>query len=85
MTLRNIFSEHPVSVGESYLVHMGHASRFGLLMMMGGGACLVHSVLPFLFANTASSVIAQLHEQMLVNRRTVGRAAAASDESTAAS
>jgi len=85
MSLRNPFTEHPASIGETYLVHLGHAGRFALQMMMGGGACLVHSVLPFLFADTASRVIAQLHQQMVVNRRDVGRSAAASDGSTATS
>lgn len=81
MSLRSLFTEHPASIGETYLVHLGHASRFALQMMMGGGACLVHSVLPFLFADTASHVIAQLHQQMVVNRRAVGRTTAAHDGS----
>ncbi|MGH8236010.1 MAG: DUF6356 family protein [Steroidobacteraceae bacterium] len=85
MSLRSLFSEHPASVGETYLVHLGHASRFALQMMIGGGACLVHSVLPFLFANTASHVIAELHQRMLVDRRGVGRVAAPRDGSTSAS
>lgn len=85
MSLRRLFTEHPESIGETYLVHLGHASRFALQMMMAGIACLVHSVLPFLFADTASRVVTQLHQQMVAARRGVGRAAASGEESVAAS
>jgi hypothetical protein len=54
-------------------------------MMIGGGACLVHSLLPFLFADTASRVVAQLHERMIVNRRAGGREVTTRDSSAAGS
>jgi hypothetical protein len=80
MSVRKLFTEHPASVGETYLVHLAHASRFALHMLILGGACLIHSVLPFLFSNTASRAIAQLHERMVVNRRATGQAAAEQDD-----
>jgi hypothetical protein len=70
-----IFIEHPASVGESYSQHLVHASGFGWRMVVGGLACLVHGVLPFLFVRTGSRVIEQLHDRMVVNRaRTVSGA-----------
>jgi hypothetical protein len=63
------FSEHPASVGETYSEHMGHAACFGLRMIGAGIACLVHALLPFLFARTGSAAIAELNDRMVVNRR----------------
>jgi hypothetical protein len=65
----NPFTDHPASVGETYGEHLAAASGFGLGMIFGGLACLVHGLLPFLFVRTGSSTIARLHERMVVNRR----------------
>lgn len=62
------FTEHPASVGETYGEHFRVAGRFGTAMLLGGAACLVHAVLPFLFTRTGSGIITQLHERMVVNR-----------------
>ncbi|HEY6644661.1 DUF6356 family protein [Povalibacter sp.] len=67
--LRHLFSEHPASVGESYLTHLLAASTFALRMFAGGIACLVHAVLPFLFVHTGSDCVTRLHEEMLARRR----------------
>jgi Family of unknown function (DUF6356) len=65
----NPFIDHPASVGETYGEHLAAASGFGFSMILGGLACLVHGLLPFLFLRTGSSTIARLHERMVVNRR----------------
>jgi hypothetical protein len=62
------FTEHPESVGETYLEHMGTAAAFGTRLMAAGAACMVHSLLPFLFKTTASREIASLHSRMIANR-----------------
>ena len=67
--LQTLFTEHPGSVGESYGQHLGQASRFGVRMILGGLACLVHGVLPFLFMRTGSTTIAELHHRMVTHRR----------------
>ncbi len=69
MSLRQLFTEHPATVGETYLEHMRQAFGFSLKMLAGGTACLVHAVLPFLFVRTGSRIIAQLNDRMVVNRR----------------
>ena len=65
----NPFTDHPASVGETYGEHLVAASGFGLGMILGGFACLVHGLLPFLFVRTGSNAIARLHERMVINRR----------------
>lgn len=62
------FTEHPASVGESYLEHMGVAASFGGRMLAASLACFVHAVLPFLFLRTGSNTISTLHERMVRNR-----------------
>ena len=58
------FLAHPRSVGESYGEHAATASRFGFTMIVGGAACLVHALLPNLFARTASDTVKRLYGQM---------------------
>jgi hypothetical protein len=62
------FTEHPQSVGETYFEHMGSAFGFGIRMLGGGIACLMHGIFPFLFTKTGSSTIALLHDRMIANR-----------------
>jgi hypothetical protein len=74
MVLARLFTQHPASVGESYLQHLRAAATFGIRMLAGGLACLVHALLPFLFERTASHCIDQLHQRMVVNRADMQRA-----------
>lgn len=66
--LKRLFTEHPASVDETYLEHVGVALGFGFKMLIGTLVCLVHAFLPFLFIKTGSEVITQLHDQMVANR-----------------
>ena len=69
--LNDAFTAHPASVGESYAEHAGFAAGFGLTLIGAGLAALVHAVLPFACAATASDRIIAMH-RMIVARR--GRA-----------
>jgi len=73
MSLRRLFTDHPASVGETYAQHMRVATSFALRLMAGGLACLVHAVFPFLFEQTASRFVGELHQQMIVQRTRIGR------------
>ena len=54
--LKKMFIEHPRSVGETYLEHMFWAIVYSLSLILAGVACAIHSVFPFLFTKTASSI-----------------------------
>jgi hypothetical protein len=56
----NLFTKHPKSIGETYLTHFKCAFKFGFMMIMGGIACVLHSIFPFLFTNTGSNVTIML-------------------------
>jgi hypothetical protein len=64
------FLDHPASVGETYGEHLRHAFGFGLAMIAGGLACLVHGLVPGLFTRTGSECIRRLHRRMVTHRRT---------------
>ena len=66
----SLFTDHPASVGETYVQHLGSASFFGSRMILAGAACLVHAIFPFLFVRTGSAAISELHEAMVTGRRT---------------
>jgi hypothetical protein len=58
------FAEHPRSVGETYAEHFGLAVRFGLSMLAGGLACLVHALFPKLFERTGSTTVKRLYAEL---------------------
>lgn len=68
MTVTNPFTDHPASMGETYREHLTTATGFGLSMITGGLACLVHGLLPFLFVKTGSTAVLVLHERMVTHR-----------------
>lgn len=54
--MNNIFTKHPHSVNETYVEHMKIALKYGIKMVLGGIACMIHAIFPFLFETTATSV-----------------------------
>ena len=74
MSVRNIFTDHPNSVGESYFEHMGMAFSFSGRMLLAGLACFMHGLFPFLFVKTGSQTITELHGRMVTNRGKLDRA-----------
>ena len=66
--IKQAFTEHPASVGESYVEHMGMAFGFGGKMVVSGLACLLHGIFPFLFTRTGRECIEQLHVRMVTHR-----------------
>jgi len=66
--LRTLFLDHPATLGESYGAHFRAASGFGLAMIGGGIACLVHALVPRLFPTTGSGMVKKLYEKMVAKR-----------------
>ena len=85
MSLRQLFTDHPATVGETYWQHLGAAWGFSWRLMAASLACLIHALLPFLFVRTGSRAISELHDRMVVNRqRHAERTAPATAERRAA-
>jgi hypothetical protein len=68
MKAARLFTQHPASVGETYFQHARAAGAFGLRMLVGGTACLIHAVFPFLFIRTGGDCVADLHSRIVVRR-----------------
>jgi hypothetical protein len=62
--LKRLFTEHPESVGESYVEHMRVALSFAGPLALAAFAALMHAFLPFLFKSTASGTIKRLYARM---------------------
>ncbi len=68
MRIIKAFTDHPATVGESYLEHLRTALGFSLRMLRGAACCAVHAFLPFLFTRTGSNAIEDLHRRMVRQR-----------------
>lgn len=58
--MKNIFTDHPNSIGETYWQHFFFAFKFGAQMVIGGSACIIHAVLPFAFKKTGSNYLLRM-------------------------
>jgi len=70
--LGRLFRDHPRSLGMGWARHGAGASVIGARMIGAGAACLVHALIPGLFAETAGRTVTGLHE--LMSRRRAGAA-----------
>lgn len=62
--LAKLFTDHPSEVGESYGEHFAVATGFGISMLAGGIACLIHAIVPGLCKNTGSGIVRNLYRSM---------------------
>ncbi len=77
---RRLFVDHPRSVNEGYLQHMGVAGSFGWAMLRASGACFVHALVPGLCEKTGSTIIRNLHDRMVTSRVAHAPARASDDD-----
>ena len=61
--IARLFLNHPRSVNETYLQHMGFAAWFASKLFTAAFAAAVHAVFPSCFEKTASGIIAELYER----------------------
>ena len=66
--MKNPFTTHPHSVGETYFEHGAFACRYGAKMTVGGLAALMHGVFPFLFETTGSRITRELNATLEASR-----------------
>jgi hypothetical protein len=62
------FTDHPASVNETYVQHMGAAFGFGGHMLIGAFACFVHGLFPWLCLTRGSETIRTLYHRMVSHR-----------------
>lgn len=63
--MKKLFTDHPESVGETYGQHFQYAFLFGANMVIGGVACILHSIFPFIFERTGSDILLKEMEKWI--------------------
>lgn len=69
MAIRQHFTEHPASVGETYGEHFKVAAGFAGSLAIAAMAAAVHAVVPSQCTKTASKRITAMHDQMTSGAR----------------
>ena len=64
MTIIDVFTEHPKTVGESWARHARFALSASGLLARAALAAAIHAVVPALFETTASRTVDELHARI---------------------
>ncbi len=62
--MKNIFTEHPRAVGETYLQHFWFAFSTGLQLLLWGGVAILHALFPFMFKTFVSDRVKRLYKKI---------------------
>ena len=60
--MKNIFKDHPNSVGETYIQHFFKAFSFGVKLFLLSLKVFVHAIFPWCFEHTASDQVSRLND-----------------------
>ena len=58
------FTEHPASVGQTYLQHQRRAFRVARQLLVAAAAAVVHALVPALLTTQASDRVAEIHDEI---------------------
>jgi len=61
-------NSHLKEINETYLEHMHFAQKCGWRMVIAGLACVIHSIIPNIFASTASNALRILNQEIIDRR-----------------
>ena len=62
--MKNIFTEHPNSAGQSYSEHFWFALTIAGTCLVITIVATIHSMLPMIFKNTGSTLLQQLNSKI---------------------
>lgn len=60
--MKNIFTKHPNSIGETYSEHFVKGIGFSIKLMSISLKVLIHAIIPCLFEHSASDKVAELND-----------------------
>ena len=66
--MRNLFKDHPKSVGETYFQHFLKSCNFGIKLILIAGRVFIHAIFPWCFEHSVSDRIRKLND-VLQKRR----------------
>lgn len=62
--MKNLFTSHPKSVGETYFQHLSFALGTGFQLILWGIVALIHGIFPFTFKTYVSTRIKTLYHKI---------------------
>lgn len=65
---KQLFTEHPKSVNETYIQHFFTSMSFSTKLFKAATACFIHALVPGLCIKTGSKAITELHVKMVAFR-----------------
>ena len=68
MSILSYLSEHPASVNQTYWEHLQDALFFSFTAGKISIFLFIHALLPFLFTDTGSTLLDQLHQKMMAKK-----------------
>ena len=69
--MRNIFKDHPNSVGETYFQHFVNSCSFGIKLMLIAFQAFFHAIFPWCFEHSTSDKISKLNDFLQSRRNSV--------------
>ncbi len=67
---QRLFTDHPRTLGMSYVGHGLGAAKIAFVLLGAGVACLIHSIVPGWFTQTAGKTVTDIYGEM--QRRKAG-------------
>ena len=62
--MKNIFKDHPNSIGETYFQHFFKSIGFGITLILIAIQAFIHAVFPFFFEDNTSNKIKELNDKL---------------------
>ena len=62
--MRNLFKDHPNSVGETYFQHFLKSCNFGLKLIFISARAFIHAIFPWCFEHSTSNDIKKLNDML---------------------
>ena len=66
--MKNIFKEHPNSIGESYFKHFLKSCSFGVKLILIAVRAFIHAIFPWCFEHSTSEKIRELNDLLQVRK-----------------
>ena len=66
--MKNIFKDHPNSVGETYFQHLLKAMSFVIKLNLIAARAFVHAIFPWCFKDSVSNQIKELNDILQARR-----------------
>ena len=67
---QRLFTDHPRTLGMSWVGHGLGAAKIGVVLIGAGAACVIHAIVPGWFTQTAGKTVTGIYDEM--QRRKAG-------------